>query len=44
MTAKLFATLLKKQGLTLITQFDSWGEDKQFNLNLHNDMITVFQK
>ena len=44
MTAKLFAALLKKNGLTLITQFDSWGEDKQFNLNLHNDMITVFQR
>ncbi|MGA2506259.1 MAG: hypothetical protein ABSF80_02125 [Chitinispirillaceae bacterium] len=33
MTARLFTALLEKRGLTLVHQFDSWGENERFNLS-----------
>ena len=44
MTAELFLDMLKKHGLTLITQFDSWGNDERFNVCFYHDIITVFEK
>ncbi|MBN1131045.1 MAG: class I SAM-dependent methyltransferase [Chitinispirillaceae bacterium] len=42
MTAQLFADLLEKRGLTLVRQFDSWGENGRFNLSRYCDCISVF--
>jgi len=42
MTAERFATLLDKYGLTLVRQFDSWGENGKFNLSRYSDCISVF--
>jgi SAM-dependent methyltransferase len=42
MTARLFAALLEKRGLTLVRQFDSWGENGRFNLSRYCDCISVF--
>jgi len=44
MTAELFRDMLKKHGLTLVKQFDSWGNRQQFNVKHYNDIITVFKK
>jgi ubiquinone/menaquinone biosynthesis C-methylase UbiE len=44
MTAELFAELLKKHGLTLVTQFDSWGRHEQYHVPIRGDVITVFKK
>lgn len=44
MTAELFRDMLKKHGLTLVRQFDSWGNRQQFNVKHYNDIITVFKK
>ena len=41
-TALRFATLLEKHGLTLVRQFDSWGENGKFNLSRYGDCISVF--
>jgi SAM-dependent methyltransferase len=42
MTGRLFAILLEKQGLTLIRQFDSWGENGRFTFSSYCDCISVF--
>jgi ubiquinone/menaquinone biosynthesis C-methylase UbiE len=42
MTARLFADLLEKHGLTLLRQFDSWGENGRFNIRRYGDCISVF--
>ena len=42
MTDALFRILLEKQNLTLMQQFDAWGENKQYDLSRHRDCITVF--
>ncbi|MDQ6883916.1 MAG: class I SAM-dependent methyltransferase [Candidatus Dormibacteraeota bacterium] len=44
MTASLFAEMVQDQGLSLITQFDSWGRDGRFDVRLHQDVVTVFRK
>lgn len=44
MTAELFSGLLAKHNLTLIAQFDSWGEDGHFDVRFHHDTISVFEK
>jgi hypothetical protein len=36
--------MLKKNGLVLIKQFDSWGDRGQFNVKSLHDMISVFEK
>lgn len=41
-TAQLYAALLEKHGLSLVRQFDSWGENGQFNLTRYGDCISVF--
>lgn len=41
-TSLLFTTLLEKHGLTLVRQFDSWGENGRFNLTRYGDCISVF--
>ena len=42
MTARLFADLLEKHGLSLVRQFDSWGENGRFTLSRYGDCISVF--
>jgi|GEM_PF-615512 len=44
MTAELFSNMLRKHSLTLVTQFDSWGEKEQFTVRVHHDAISVFEK
>jgi ubiquinone/menaquinone biosynthesis C-methylase UbiE len=44
MTDAIFASLLEKQGLTLVRQFDSWGENKRFDFSRHGDCVTVFRR
>lgn len=44
MTAGLFADILTAHGLTLVSQFDSWGDNEEFNVRGHHDIITVFEK
>jgi hypothetical protein len=44
MTASIFASLLETEGLTLVRQFDSWGESNRFDFSRHGDCITVFKK
>lgn len=44
MTAELFASMLKRRGLHLVTQFDSWGENGQFHVRDHHDIISVFER
>jgi ubiquinone/menaquinone biosynthesis C-methylase UbiE len=44
MTAELFAQMLQRHGLTLVTQFDSWGDRNQHNVQGFKDIISVFEK
>jgi cyclopropane fatty-acyl-phospholipid synthase-like methyltransferase len=44
MTATMFAEMLQRHSLTLITQFDAWGVDGQFSVRPAGDVISVFQK
>jgi SAM-dependent methyltransferase len=44
MTASLFAELVSAQGLSLVSQFDSWGPDGRFDVRRHRDAVTVFSK
>ncbi|MDC0357688.1 class I SAM-dependent methyltransferase [Oligoflexia bacterium] len=44
MTDKLFADLLRQHGFSLIRQFDSWGEESEFNVFGLGDVITIFRK
>jgi len=44
MTAPMFISLLEKNRLELVIQFDQWGDDPGFNVKHFRDMITVFRK
>ena len=44
MTADLFAEMLRKHGLKLRGQFDSWGPGGRFNVRRHRDTLSVFTK
>ena len=44
MTDRLFAALLSKHQLSLVTQFDTWGEHGQFDVRYYHDTLTVFEK
>jgi glycosyltransferase involved in cell wall biosynthesis/ubiquinone/menaquinone biosynthesis C-methylase UbiE len=43
MTAGHFAGIIRRYGLTLIKQFDSWG-DGYHNVRCYRDIISVFEK
>jgi len=43
-TSELFCGMIEKHGLTLVSQFDSWGDHNQFDVKHFNDIITVFRK
>jgi ubiquinone/menaquinone biosynthesis C-methylase UbiE len=43
-TAELFSDMLKRYGLALVAQFDSWGEKGEFDVRFHHDTVTVFEK
>ncbi|MBW2334648.1 MAG: class I SAM-dependent methyltransferase, partial [Deltaproteobacteria bacterium] len=43
MTSALFCELLEKHGLTLVAQFDSWGDVERDHVGFY-DAITVFEK
>jgi ubiquinone/menaquinone biosynthesis C-methylase UbiE len=43
-TNQLIAEFLEKNDLRLITQFDSWGGDNQFNVKYYHDTISIFDK
>jgi len=42
-TTAFFADLVRRNGLILIEQFDSWGDGK-FDVHQHQDTISVFKK
>jgi ubiquinone/menaquinone biosynthesis C-methylase UbiE len=44
MTAELCAQMLQRHGLTLVTQFDSWGDRNQHSVRGFKDIISVFEK
>ena len=44
LTNRLFVEFLEKNKLQLVSQFDSWGDTKQFDLKHYHDSITVFEK
>jgi ubiquinone/menaquinone biosynthesis C-methylase UbiE len=44
MTDELFVKLLSKYGLSLVTQFDSWGKNGEFDVHYYHDTFTVFEK
>jgi SAM-dependent methyltransferase len=44
MTAERFVEMVRAQGLTLLEQFDSWGQDGRFKLTEIWDVITVVEK
>lgn len=44
MTDELFVRLLSRNNLSLVTQFDSWGEDERFNVRYYHDTFTIFEK
>lgn len=43
MSSTLFCELLEKHGLTLIAQFDTWGDENLHGVRLYHDTITVFR-
>jgi SAM-dependent methyltransferase len=44
MTAERFAEMARRQGLTVIEQFDSWGPDGRFKPSTGWDIISVVEK
>ena len=44
MTNQLFAELLKKNGLTPVSQFGSFGKNKRYNVGGSHEIVTVFEK
>lgn len=44
MTKELFAKLLIHNGLTLLFQFDTWGDNDHFNVKYYHDTISIFEK
>lgn len=44
MTAELFAKMVRDHGMTVTAQIDRWGDEGQYDLEAHHDVITVFQK
>jgi ubiquinone/menaquinone biosynthesis C-methylase UbiE len=43
-TKELFANMLTQNNLKLISQFDSWGDNDQFNVKYYLDTISIFEK
>jgi ubiquinone/menaquinone biosynthesis C-methylase UbiE len=44
MTAALFAELIRKYGLAVTSQFDSWGPEGRYGVQKYHDIITAFEK
>ncbi len=44
MTDTIFADLLNKSGLSLISQFDCWGEDGRYDVKYYHDTLSIFEK
>lgn len=44
MTKELFSDMLKTNNLILINQFDSWGNENQYDVKLYHDIISIFKK
>ena len=44
MTDSMFADLLAENHLSLITQFDRWGEDEQYDVRYYHDIFSIFEK
>lgn len=44
MTGDLFVQMLERQGLSPLSQFDTWGEGGRFGVRGYRDAITVFEK
>lgn len=44
MTKELFASMLIKNNLLLISQTDSWGYNDHFNVRYYHDTISIFEK
>ncbi|NLU37555.1 MAG: class I SAM-dependent methyltransferase [Bacteroidales bacterium] len=44
MTKELFTTFLNQNGLTLLSQFDTWGDNDHFNVKYYHDTISIFEK
>jgi ubiquinone/menaquinone biosynthesis C-methylase UbiE len=44
MTSQMFAGFLEKNNLRLINQFDSWGDNGQYNVKYYHDTISIFKK
>ena len=43
-TAESFAQMVKDAGLHFVRQFDAWGDRQQFDVRMHRDVITVFER
>jgi ubiquinone/menaquinone biosynthesis C-methylase UbiE len=43
-TAESFTAMVKDAGLHFVRQFDAWGDRQQFDVRMHRDTITVFQR
>ncbi len=44
MTDKIFADMVRKNGMKVVSQITSWGKNNEFNLEWFRDVITVFEK
>jgi ubiquinone/menaquinone biosynthesis C-methylase UbiE len=44
MTAQLMSDMVAKHGMVVDEQIDRWGDQKQYDLESHRDVITVFRK
>jgi ubiquinone/menaquinone biosynthesis C-methylase UbiE len=43
-TKELFSSMLTKNNLILVSQFDSWGDNDHYNVKYYHDTITIFEK
>ena len=43
-TAESFAAMVKDAGLQFVRQFDAWGDRQQFDVRMHRDVITIFER
>ena len=44
MTLEAFSEIAFRAGLSILEQFDSWGDESEFVLSNHGDMISVIRK
>lgn len=44
MTREKFAELVRERGLRIVKQFDAWGDGERFNVRIHRDAITIFER